>query len=151
MRGGLPLSIVPPEAPTGLLPPDLCPTINYLPSIVLMRGRRQTYRIVIGMRGWKAAGQTVLEASMSDERLTELLAGVGRRYGYRKVKARFKPLDGAKVRWRRSGGSVRLEVSDFLAAATDREMCEIADAVFRSIAVKGWDPADSEELVSLGR
>ncbi|MBE6519931.1 MAG: hypothetical protein E7Z68_02270 [Thermoplasmata archaeon] len=103
------------------------------------------------MRGWKAAGQTVLEASMSDERLTELLAGVGRRYGYRKVKARFRPLDGAKVRWKRSGGSVRLEVSDFLAAATDQEMCEIADAVFHSIAVKGWEPANSEELVSLGR
>lgn len=131
--------------------PDLCPTINYLPGIAMMRGRRQTYRIVIGMRGWKAAGRTVLDASMSDERLTELLAGVGRRYGYRKVKARFRPLDGAKVRWRRSGGVVRLEVSDYLAAATDREICEIADAVFHSIAVKGWDPANSEELVSMGR
>ncbi|MBQ3735753.1 MAG: hypothetical protein II855_02350, partial [Candidatus Methanomethylophilaceae archaeon] len=44
--------------------------VNYLPGIVMTQERRLNYRIVIDMRRWKAAGQTVLEASMSDERLT---------------------------------------------------------------------------------
>lgn len=82
----------------------------------------------------------------SDKRLTGVFTHASKRYGYSKVTARFTDMEGTKVKWKRNGGSIRLEVSRSYEAADDRTLADLADAVFYDIATKEGDKR-SEVLI----
>lgn len=126
---------------------DLSPTIIYSASLV--PPAETTANPFYGcdrMRKKNAVCDEICIASYNpknrtvpDERLEQIFADVGRRYGYENVTARFQPFADFKIRWTRFSKLVDFEISDYLDRAPDDVIEQLADAVFIRISGKQCD------------
>ncbi len=72
--------------------------------------------------------------TLSEDRLSDIFAEVGQRYGYDDVKAEYAPLTDFKVRWNRSYRWIRFQVSDYIDRAPEDAVRNVAEVIFSKIS-----------------
>lgn len=102
------------------------------------------------MRKAKAVSDEILIASynsknrtVSNERLTQVFADVGKKYGYTDVDAKFYQFSDFKVSWTRTLNYVDFQVSDYLDRAPDDVLSSVAEHIFERIS---GNPAEFSDL-----
>ena len=73
-------------------------------------------------------------ATVTDEMLTAIFSDVGRRYGFKEVKANFSALADFKVKWTRSYKWADFVVSDYVDRASTEALTNLADVLFSRIS-----------------
>ena len=100
-----------------------------------MRGRRT---VVVGEYDF-AASRNKKNATITDEQLADIFAGVGARHGYADVKAHFEELGDFKVRWQRTYRWIDFSISDYLDRAPPRALENLAESLFDRLEGKETD------------
>lgn len=97
-------------------------------------------------RGKNTAGGEIVIAqfnpknrTVSDERLSDIFAEVGWKYGFDQVKAEFISIADFKIRWQRSYKWVEFKVSDYFDRAPENVLYDLAENLFRRILGKESD------------
>ena len=81
--------------------------------------------------------------TVSDAHLSDIFSDVGSRYGFMDVGAEFSAFTDFKVRWQRSSGWIRFQISDYLDRAPDDVLENLADVIFSKMR---GDDRDYDEV-----